>query len=285
VVYIIIASLLAVLSWSFVDAVSKLYINRFGKELSSLILLVVGIIPMLLLAMLSPYLDDILFLLFIGLVGGLLLFLGYILVYKSVPSGGISNSYILLEVQPIILIPFGIFVLGEHIGIEKAVSIILISIGISLILLSKRFKLDKRLVPALIGNVMWAVYWAIIILAFLYYKNFILPLLFVRVFGASFAYLYYKAKPPKNYYKISLSKLEIPLIIIVILAGLFDGFGNILFAFISFSNKVVLGSTILSSEPIIIWLIGLIAYHEKITVRQKLGFLVATTGYLLFTLF
>jgi len=285
VVYIIIASLLAVLSWSFVDAVSKLYINRFGKELSSLILLVVGIIPMLLLAMLSPYLDDILFLLFIGLVGGLLLFLGYILVYKSVPSGGVSNSYILLEVQPIILIPFGIFVLGEHIGIEKAVSIILISIGISLILVSKRFKLDKRLVPALIGNVMWAVYWAIIILVFLYYKNFILPLLFVRVFGASFAYLYYKAKPPKNYYKISLSKLEIPLIIIVILAGLFDGFGNILFAFISFSNKVVLGSTILSSEPIIIWLIGLIAYHEKITVRQKLGFLVATTGYLLFTLF
>jgi len=285
VVYIIIASLLAVLSWSFVDAVSKLYINRFGKELSSLILLVVGIIPMLLLAMLSPYLDDILFLLFIGLVGGLLLFLGYILVYKSVPSGGISNSYILLEVQPIILIPFGIFVLGEYIGIEKAASIILISIGISLILLSKKFKLDKRLVPALIGNVMWAVYWAIIILAFLYYKNFILPLLFVRVFGASFAYLYYKAKPPKNYYKISLSKLEIPLIIIVILAGLFDGFGNILFAFISFSNKVVLGSTILSSEPIIVWLIGLIAYHEKITVRQKLGFLVATTGYLLFTLF
>ena len=284
-VYIIIASLLAVLSWSFVDAVSKLYINRFGKELSSLILLVVGIIPMLLLAMLSPYLDDILFLLFIGLVGGLLLFLGYILVYKSVPSGGISNSYILLEVQPIILIPFGIFVLGEYIGIEKAASIILISIGISLILLSKKFKLDKRLVPALIGNVMWAVYWAIIILAFLYYKNFILPLLFVRVFGASFAYLYYKAKPPKNYYKISLSKLEIPLIIIVILAGLFDGFGNILFAFISFSNKVVLGSTILSSEPIIVWLIGLIAYHEKITVRQKLGFLVATTGYLLFTLF
>jgi len=109
VVYIIIASLLAVLSWSIVDTVSKLYINRFGKELSSLILLVIGIIPMLLLAMLSPYLDDIPFLLFIGLVGGLLLFLGYILVYKSVPSGGVSNSYILLEVQPIILIPFGYF--------------------------------------------------------------------------------------------------------------------------------------------------------------------------------
>jgi len=284
VAYIIIASLLAVLSWSFVDAVSKLYINRFGKELSSLILLAIGIIPMLLLAMAYPYLGNILFLLFIGLVGGLVLFLGYILVYKSVPSGGVSNSYILLEVQPIILILFGIFVLGEHIGIEKAAGIILIFVGISLILLSKKFKLDKRLVPALIGNVMWAVYWAIIILAFLYYKSFILPLLSVRVFGAFFAYLYYKAKPPKNYYKINLSKLEISIIAILILAGLFDGFGNILFAFISFSNKVVLGSAILSSEPIIIWLIGLIAYHEKITVRQKFGFLVATTGYLLFTL-
>jgi len=284
VAYIIIASLLAVLSWSFVDAVSKLYINRFGKELSSLILLAIGIIPMLLLAMAYPYLGNILFLLFIGLVGGLVLFLGYILVYKSVPSGGVSNSYILLEVQPIILILFGIFVLGEHIGIEKAASIMLIFIGISLILLSKKFKLDKRLVPALIGNVMWAVYWAIIILAFLYYKSFILPLLSVRVFGAFFAYLYYKAKPPKNYYKINLSKLEISIIAILILAGLFDGFGNILFAFISFSNKVVLGSAILSSEPIIIWLIGLIAYHEKITVRQKFGFLVATAGYLLFTL-
>jgi len=284
VAYIIIASLLAVLSWSFVDAVSKLYINRFGKELSSLILLSIGIIPMLLLATAYHYLGNILFLLFIGLVGGLVLFLGYILVYKSVPSGGVSNSYILLEVQPIILILFGIFVLGEHIGIEKAASIILIFIGISLILLSKKFKLDKQLVPALIGNVMWAVYWAIVILAFLYYKNFVLPLLSVRVFGAFFAYLYYKAKSPKNYYKINLSKLEISIIAILILAGLFDGFGNILFAFISFSNKVVFGSAILSSEPIIVWLIGLIAYHEKITVRQKFGFLVATAGYLLFTL-
>ena len=282
--YIIIASLLAVLSWSFVDAVSKLYINRFGKELSSLILLSIGIIPMLLLATAYPYLGNIPFLLFIGLVGGLVLFLGYILVYKSVPSGGVSNSYILLEVQPIILILFGIFVLGEHIGIEKAASIILIFIGISLILLSKKFKLDKQLVPALIGNVIWAVYWAIVILAFLYYKNFVLPLLSVRVFGAFFAYLYYKAKSPKNYYKINLSKLEISIIAILILAGLFDGFGNILFAFISFSNKVVFGSAILSSEPIIVWLIGLIAYHEKITVRQKFGFLVATAGYLLFTL-
>ncbi|MFP3279231.1 MAG: DMT family transporter [Candidatus Micrarchaeota archaeon] len=282
--YIIIASLLAVLSWSFVDAVSKLYINRFGKELSSLILLAIGIIPMLLLAMISPYLGNIFFLLFIGLVGGLVLFLGYILVYKSVPSGGVSNSYILLEVQPIILILFGIFVLGEHIGIEKAASIILVFVGISFVMLSKKFKLDKQLVPALTGNVMWAIYWAIIILAFLYYKNFVLPLLFARMFGALFAYLYYKAKPPKNYYKISLSKSEISIILILILAGLFDGFGNISFAFVSFSNKVVLGSAILSSEPIIIWLIGLIAYHEKITVRQKFGFLVATIGYLLFTL-
>jgi len=282
--YIIIASLLAVLSWSFVDAVSKLYINKFGKELSSLILLAIGIIPMLLLAMISPYLGNIFFLLFIGFSGGLVLFLGYIFVYKSVPSCGVSNSYILLEIQPIILILFGIFVLGEYISIEKVASIILIFVGISFVMLSKKFKLDKQLVPALMGNVTWAIYWAIIILAFLYYKNFVLPLLFARMFGALFAYLYYKAKPPKNYYKINLSKSEISIILILILAGLFDGFGNISFAFVSFSNKVVLGSAILSSEPIIIWLIGLIAYHEKITVRQKFGFLVATIGYLLFTL-
>jgi len=281
---IIIASLLVVLLWSFVDAVSKLYINRFGKELSSLIVLAIGIIPMLFLAMAYPYQGNTLFLLFIGFVGGLALFLGYILVYKSVPSGGVSNSYILVEVQPTFLILFGLFVLGEHIGISKVASIILIFIGISLILLSKKFKLNKQLVPAFIGNAVWATYWAIIILAFLYYKSFILPLLFARVFGAFFAYLFYKARSPKNYYKINLSKLEISIIAIIILAGLFDGFGNILFAFISFSNKVVFGSAILSSEPIIIWLIGLIAYHEKITVKQKIGFLVATIGYLLFTL-
>jgi drug/metabolite transporter (DMT)-like permease len=245
--YIIIASLLAVLSWSFVDAVSKLYINRFGKELSSLILLTIGIIPMLLLAMAFPYLGNILFLLFIGFSGGLVLFLGYIFIYKSVPSRGVSNSYILLEIQPIILILLGIFVLGEYISIEKVASIILVFVGISFIMLSKKFKLDKQLVPALMGNVMWAIYWAIIILAFLYYKNFVLPLLFARMFGALFAYLYYKAKPPKNYYKINLSKPEISIMLILILAGLFDGFGNISFAFVSFSNKVVLGSALLST--------------------------------------
>jgi len=282
--YIIVASLLAVAMWSLVDSLSKFYIYKLGKELSSVLVLAAGIIPMLLLAIGSFSLSDIPLLLWVGIAGGTVLFLGFLFVYKSVPEGGVSNSYILIEIQPPLLILFGILALDEHLSITQLFSMLVIFIGILLIILTKRLKLDKKLLPSLIGNIMWTAYWAIVILAVLYYKNFVIPLLFVRVFSALFAYAYYEITRPQRHSKIGVQKFSIAMIAIVLLAGLLDGSGNLFFSFVSFNNKVVVGSAILSMEPIIIWLVGFFAYKEKITRIQKLGFAISTIGYLLLTL-
>ncbi|MEM3661391.1 MAG: EamA family transporter, partial [Candidatus Micrarchaeaceae archaeon] len=190
---IIIAALSVVVFWVIVDSASKLYIKKLGKELASVAILAAGIIPMLLLfiAYGTFNLSNASLLLAAGVAGGAVLFLGYLLVYKSVSVGGVANSYMLLEVQPPLLILFGIFALGEHLSALQLVSMIVIFAGVSLIVFTKELRLDWRLAPALAGNVMWAAYWFIVVLAVLHYKNFVAPLLLVRIFGALFAYAYY----------------------------------------------------------------------------------------------
>ncbi|MEM3416384.1 MAG: EamA family transporter, partial [Candidatus Micrarchaeaceae archaeon] len=197
---IIIAALSAVAFWIVVDSASKLYIKKLGKELASVAVLAAGIIPMLLLfiAYGTFNLSNVPLLLAAGVAGGAALFLGYLFVYKSVPEGGVANSYMLVEVQPPLLILFGIFALGEHLSALQLASMIVIFAGVSLIVFTKELRLDWRLAPALAGNVMWAAYWLIVVLAVLHYKNFVAPLLLVRIFGALFAYAYYKYAKSKH---------------------------------------------------------------------------------------
>ncbi|MEM3820520.1 MAG: EamA family transporter, partial [Candidatus Micrarchaeaceae archaeon] len=197
---IIIAALSAVAFWVIVDSISKLYIKKLGKELASVAVLAAGIIPMLLLFIANGTfnLSNVPLLLAVGVAGGAALFLGYLFVYKSVPVGGVANSYMLVEVQPPLLILFGIFALGEHLSALQLVSMIVIFAGVSLIVFTKELRLDRRLAPALAGNVMWAAYWLIVVLAVLHYKNFVAPLLLVRIFGTIFAYAYYKYAKSKH---------------------------------------------------------------------------------------
>ncbi|MGC8586878.1 MAG: EamA family transporter [Candidatus Micrarchaeia archaeon] len=278
----VIIALAAVLSWLLVDSFSKFYTAKLGKELSSAIVLAAGVIPMLLLVPYAGFsLGSLPLLVLSGIAGGAVLFLGFIFVYKSVPDEGVSNSYILVEIQPPLLILFGILALGEHLNALQLASMLVIFTGIVMIIVNEKLKLNKKLIPAFMGNVMWTVYWIIVIIAVLHYRNFILPLLLVRIFGAIFAYLYYKsAKIPKG----TAAHLGISIISLALLAGIFDGIGNTLFSFVSFSNKVAVGSAVLSLEPVIIWFVGYALYKEKITKLQKVGFAIATIGYLLLAL-
>jgi drug/metabolite transporter (DMT)-like permease len=286
---IILASLAATLIWVVVDSLSKFYIKKLGINLSVFLVALIGIVPMLLLYAIVPESVALSWsLLAVSLLAGAALFIGYTLVYRSVSTEGVANSYVLIEIQPILLILFGVLVLAESLNTLQILSMIIIFIGISMIVTTQELKVNKKLIPSLAGNIIWSMYWAFIIVAVLYYSNFILPLLLARIFSAVLAAAYYFAYSNKNkksnYVHINMRSVSLAIISLVVLAGLFDGIGNLLFSFISFSNKVVIGSAILSMEPIIIWLIGFLVYKEKITRLQGAGFFIATIGYIAFSL-
>jgi drug/metabolite transporter (DMT)-like permease len=287
---IILASLLAVLSWVGIDSASKIFIKRLGAEFSVLVVTASGIIPMLVLfftigngASIGTYsIANLPLLIATSMIGGAALFLGFLLVYKSVSKEGVANSFIFIELQPVLLVIFGIFALGEHLNIYQITSMLIVFAGLMLIIVSGRLRINRQLLPTAFGNIMWAIYWFAVIIAVLYYHNFILPLLLVRILSAVFAFAYFasaNSNPIPRGVGISLT-----VIALVLVSGLLDGFGNILFSFVSFSNKVVIGSIILTMEPILVWLVGLLIYKESITKMQKVGFAVATIGYVMLAL-
>ncbi|MGC8652337.1 MAG: EamA family transporter [Candidatus Micrarchaeia archaeon] len=279
------AALLTVLLWVGVDSASRVLIKRLGRELTVLAITASGIIPMLILffmtgrspaipQMVSPFL-----LIAASIIGGVALFLGYIYVYKSVSDEGVANSFLLEELQAPLLIIFGIFVLSEHLRAYEMASMLIVFSGLAIVVLSERFRINRRLLPSVFGNVLWVIYWFAVIIAVLYYHNFILPLLLVRVVSALFALAFFiLSKPSRSPKK---EGLQFAIIALVLIIGIMDGTGNILFSFISFSNKVAIGSIMLTMGPILVWLIGFFLFKERITRVQKVGFVVATIGYVI----
>jgi len=289
---IIIYSLIAVFSWILVDTFSKANIKNFGRELACAIVLILGTIPMLIAFFMTGTTgmpNNMPMLIVYSLLGGALLFLGYVLIYHSVSSAGISNSYILLEIQPPILMAFGILALNESLNTLQVVSIMLIFIGIGFVVINKKLRINKDLLPSVVGNIMWSLYWFIVIIAILQYKNFVIPLLLVRMFSAIFAFAYYFAiSSGKSQHIKTIKNIKkgafMAMVLIIFTAGVLDGLGNLLFSFVAFSNRIVIGSAILSIEPIIIWFIGILLYKEKVTHYQRIGFAIATLGYLALSL-
>jgi drug/metabolite transporter (DMT)-like permease len=291
---IIAASFLAVLAWTFVDSFSKIFIKRLGPSKSIAIILASGIIPMIavlpIIGVQSINYNGLLLTIVLSLLGGIALFAGFVFVYKSVESAGIANSFLLVEIQPPLLIIFGIAALSESLSSMQIASILLIFLGILFVTTTKGIKLNKKMLPSIVGNIMWTMYWIVVVETILYFKEYALPMLLVRAIALIFAVIFFafygkgESIVVKNARRYYARFTPLAILAIVITAGIADGSGNILFAFVSFNNKVAIAAAILSIGPIIVWLIGVFVYKEKVTMMQKAGFAIATIGYIALSL-
>jgi len=280
---------LAALLWIVVDPVSKKFINGIGFKISQFVIVTAGILPALLLWIYygaSMPIGNIALVLILTIISGFFLFLGYTLVYNSVGRAGVSNAYALEEIQPPLLILFGIIALSEHLSYIQLICISVIFLGIALIILTKGVSINRNVLPSAIGNTSWAIYWMLVIVAMLYYRSFVFPMLLVRVFAALFSLTYISASSIKHKklekHRVN-TKTFYMLVLLALVLGIMDGSANILFAIVSFLNKVTLGGVIISIVPIATWFIGYLVYKEQITTKQKLGFVIATIGYIAIT--
>lgn len=250
-----------------------------------------GILPMLLFLILGRFsffnliLNYNLFLLII--ISSIFLLIGYFLNFKTLKTEQVTHTFALSQIQPIMLILFGIFIMHESLELTRIVAIVFLITGSIFIISNEKFKISKQFIPAIFANILWGSYWFIVtIIININNVNSISMIFLARLisFIIALMFLITYIKNKKNILKQKTQKLKInkKIIAIIFLGALFDGIGNIIFVLIDKSNNLVFGSIFLAIIPALLGIFAYIVFKDKFTKLQLLGlFIIISTAILL----
>ncbi len=259
--------------------IAKHLTKRLGKFRYSVGILGIGVVPMLLYLAavgLHGYGTEIVAL---SLIGGAFLGSGYALYYKALETQQVTNVSSLGEIQPALLLVFGIFILGEPVNAVEVAGIAAVFIGSFLVLRTHGIEINRQMVPVIIANVMWVVYWIFMNYAITLYGGNALPLLIARGLGFALVLVYSLATNSIEGSRTHpLQKGRLLVLIMLLASGVLDSFMNISFGFVVQAGLVAVGSAILASSPIVVAVLGRIFYRDRITRLQKIGLLAAVLG-------
>ncbi|MGC8679936.1 MAG: EamA family transporter [Candidatus Micrarchaeia archaeon] len=270
--------------WGINEVLFKPVTGLFGPLTSSLFVGVM-LIPSIIYLLLFPPLQITLLLVILTLASGILYVFGFFLIFKSLETEQASETWGLGSLPYLSAILFAIFVLNESINVFQAVSIILILLGALMISLNKNIEFNKKLFSALMGNIFW-----MLSMLFYIYTLSLYPLsssivLFLSLaFGFATVFLYgsFYHKFDKN---IILSvKKDTKHVVLLIIAWLFEGIGQITFLLVVLMKYIAIGSAIMALDPILVLIISYIVYKERITLLQGIGIIVAVSGAIILSL-
>ncbi|MDE1761689.1 MAG: DMT family transporter [Candidatus Micrarchaeota archaeon] len=277
-----IAAVLAVLSWAISLVIEKRIVTILGKTKGAVLVIGLGVLPMLVLSALSFSLlgpAEIA----LAAISGIFLSIGFVLYYKSLETEQISNTSGTGLLQPALLILFSVFVLSEPLTLPQIIGGIVIFLGIILILTTERMELNRNLIPAIMAQVSWALYWIFATYAILGSHKVAIPLLISRVVAFISGAALFPLLLKKD--KISRRSGVAYIAILLVIAGILDGAGNILFGKVVSLNELQVGSIFSAMVPIVITGLGYVVYKERLTRLQAIGMLAAVMGALIIAIF
>ena len=274
------AALMGTASYIVGDTSSKFVSEFFGNRTASITIMGVGILPALVALLVfgaSGYPNAYQ----IGLVALSAFFLaaGYLLVYKSLETEQASNTLILFEITPVVLVLFGSFALSERITFMQSVSMFAIFIGALCVITNVKQRFNKKLFPAIIGMVLWGAYAIPITYAIRGYGGFILPILMVKVFSFAMVAAYLVlTRAHKGTVRKAPIKSSRKAVLAAITSGVFDGIGMLMFGYIFLGSVIVLAGAISSMGPAFEMLLSHIFYKDRWTKLQFAGLVVMIVG-------
>ncbi|MDE1804718.1 MAG: DMT family transporter, partial [Candidatus Micrarchaeota archaeon] len=218
-----IAAVLAVLFWAISLVIEKRIVTILGKTKGAVLVIGLGVLPMLVLSALSFSLlgpAEIA----LAAISGIFLSIGFVLYYKSLETEQISNTSGTGLLQPALLIIFSVFVLSEPLTLPQIIGGIVIFLGIILILTTERMELNRNLIPAILAQVSWALYWIFATYAILGSHKVAIPLLISRVVAFISGAALFPLLLKKD--KISRRSGVAYIAILLVIAGILDGAGN-----------------------------------------------------------
>jgi drug/metabolite transporter (DMT)-like permease len=278
VYYGLLFSVITVLAYGIGNAVTKKCDVEYGKYKTAIISIAAGILPNLVIYIFFPSAFT-LPLVLIGIGTGFLFALGYVLFFKSLETEQASNTYSLTLIQAVAISAFGIVVLSEPLSPLAIGGAMLGITGVILVSTTRGFKINRYLIPAMLGNIVWSVGWFVVDYMVANGANFIVLLTLQRTIAALIVLipfvLYWKTAEKRH---ASGHKARNVALAFGIGGGLLSGIGNLAFAYLADLNFVAVGSILTAFVPIITILIAIPLYGDKMTRLQWFGIAVATVG-------
>lgn len=279
--YGLLAALFALIFFSIGDTLSKHASEKLGNKLSAAIVVGAGIIPLSIsLIVIHPNVFNLGVLAF-GTLAGIFTAAGFLLVFKSLEDQQVTNTMALVNIQYAAVIIFGAFALLETISNFQLVGLLLIFIGVILVTVTKGFKLNLKLMPAVLGMILWGLDIIVIVYALTIYQNSTTIIsFFSRLTGGAFLFVYLlyvlRSKPesPKSTPTQSAPKK----FGIALIAGIFDGLALLMITFVTIFKSVELGGAVMALEPVLIAIYGYFLYKDRLIPLQLLGVGVAVLG-------
>ncbi|MCW6160182.1 MAG: DMT family transporter [Candidatus Micrarchaeales archaeon] len=280
----IVIALLSLLTYSIADGLSKYPSRIIGHNRTAVIVLAAGTLASLSMFAVPQLIGTITpAVIALSVFAGFLEGAWFLWVFKSLETEQVGNTMALVDVPYAIIVLFGILVLIEPITSIEIVGVIGIFAGVALVMSKDHFKFNKRLIPALAGNIVLGFFYVAFISAVTLSGGIAIPATVAKLVAFAIiladTLLFYKPRKHTGIYK-PLNLKSLPFLA-AILVGVLDAAGAIGVAAYSLLGIVVLGGAIVAIEPAIVMLFGFKFYKERFTTFQILGFVIIVAGAIL----
>lgn len=269
------------------SSIGKYVTTRIGTYKYTIFILGIGLIPTIIYFFLfgnigTMTIDAVV----LSVTSSFFLGLGFILFYEALKTQQITHAAALGEIQPVILLLFGVLILGEAITTLEAVGALVIFAGAFLVITTDKLKINWKLLPIVLANISWSLYWILLTYAIGAYGGEGFPMLASRgvafvlilAFALSMNRVEKSVNKPAGIYHTYL------LWFLIIFAGLVDGGYNLIFGYIIKVQIVAVAAALLAAGPLISLVIGRVFFGDKLDRRQKIGFVLAMIGAMLIAL-
>lgn len=281
----ILAAFATLILYGSIDTLLKLPSAKIGKAITLALFFSINLIPIL---AFLPFLHAVRLsnpVYVASIVYGLLFFLGWFYMTKSLETEQVSNASAFVGLEYAIIVIFGAFGLSEAVAPLQWIGIISAFVGVFFVALNGNFRINLKLLPAIVGCVFFGFSGVSLAYAINASGNFITPILIGRVSGLVlilvYLFTYYK-KGQRN--GTSTRSIDRRALGVAAIAGTLEGLAVLLWGFFVSLDKVALGNAIVGMEPALVVLFGYLFFKDRFAKHNILGFVLIVCGILVLVL-
>ncbi|MDE1861256.1 MAG: DMT family transporter [Candidatus Micrarchaeota archaeon] len=280
--------------WLVSGVSSKKAVKLFQMHVSTSIVLLVRIIPVLVVFAVMGFGQGISTATGImAVVAGMFLTVGYYLFYYSLRMEHLSTTTIVNELQPVVLVLLGTIVLGETVNGYSFVGMLMIFTGVAFVILNEGLSVNRKLLPAIIGSGSWATYWIIMTYLIQGSGSFAMPLFISQLTCIVLMLLYFVFFNRKLMHEVAAafgslsagSRKALVAVGLSAMVGLGNGFADTVFSYVIQLRMVSIAGAVQALFPVIVLAFAFIAYKERLSKLQYIGTVVALAGATILTVF
>lgn len=274
----ILAAILSLIFISISDLISKKISSTIGSQAATTLLMAISLVPLLVVMVYIPPYNISVSTIAYAVIGGLFYAFAILLILKSLETEQASNTWALLNISLISVVLLGAFTLNEPLDAAEVLGIIIVIVGSIMITITEEMGFNKKLIPALVGNILFA--GAYLFSTFATAQS---STAYTAVYPISFSValamlLILWAFRRKSKWKVAKRLRSGNTLAIAALAGIALGIGQLAWMLAVHLQLVALAAAISDAEPMIIVLMSYLVYKEKLTLLQGVGVMLSLAG-------